>query len=113
MADWVWVESPGSSVDETPRLRTASFGDGYEQRAPDGINNLVQKQQLQFNDVADEVAADMVAFLRAHKDGSTFDYVPLWETVASKWKCTSWKRTLGTLIGTSSISATFEQVFEP
>ncbi len=32
MADWVWVESPGSTLQEEPRVRTAKFGDGYEQR---------------------------------------------------------------------------------
>ena len=32
----------------TPRVLTAKFGDGYEQRAVDGINNLAETYTLTF-----------------------------------------------------------------
>ena len=113
MADWVWVESPGSGLNEKPRVRAAQFGDGYEQRAPDGINAMPQEWDYSADDVDDAVATDMIAFLRAHKGTLHFGYVPLWETVSIRVVCQEWTRTLGSRIGTSSIRAKFRQVFEP
>lgn len=113
MADWVWVESPGSSVDETPRVRSAKFGDGYEQRAPDGLHASEQMLPLQFNDVDNAIADEMITFLRTHAGVTPFDYVPLWATVAIKVICRSWRRSQGSKYGMSTISATFEQVYQP
>lgn len=113
MADWVWVESPGTSVEQEPRVRAAQFGDGYQQRAPDGINTQPQSWSLAFNDVGDETAADMVAFLRAQGGVLAFNYVPMWATAAIRVVCPSWRRTLGSQVGTSNVTATFDQVFEP
>ena len=112
MADWVWVESAGTSLDEEPRVRASRFGDGYEQRAPDGINAQGQSWSLQFNGVDNAIADEMVAFLRANGIAG-FDYVPLWETVKVRAICRKWRRTHGPEIAQSSISATFERAYEP
>lgn len=112
MADWVWVESPGTSLDEEPRLRRARFGDGYEQRSPDGINSLAQQWEYFAEDVDDAIAQEMVSFLRTHGVAG-FNYVPMWHTAAIRVVCRRWRRTLGSRVGQSNISATFEQVFEP
>lgn len=111
MADWVWVESPGTAVEETARLRVARFGDGYQQAAPDGINFIAQSWPLQFNDVDDVEGDLMVAFLRANA-GLHFNYWPLWAPAAIKVRCNTWRRVQGAVLRTSSITATFEQVFE-
>ena len=113
MADWVWVESPGSALDETPRVRSARFGDGYEQRAPDGLNPTEQMWPLQFNDVDNTIADEMIVFLRDKNGVTPFSYVPLWATLAIRVICRSWRRSQGSRYGMSTISATFEQVFEP
>jgi len=112
VADWVWVESPGSTLDEVPRIKAAVFGDGYEQRAPDGLNPLAQVHELSFDGVDDAVATDMVNFLRAQKGYLPFNYVPLHETVAQRVICRRWTRSKAG-IGESNIRARFEQVFEP
>lgn len=113
MSDWLWVESPGTSLQEEPRVRSAKFGDGYEQRSPDGINTQPQSWQLQFNDVENSIADDMLAFLRAAGGATAFNYVPLWSTAAIRVVCRKWSRSQGSSWGQSSMSATFEQVFEP
>lgn len=113
MADWVWVESPGTTLDEEPRLREASFGDGYVQRAPDGINNRPQKWELSFDDVDDVEADSMIAFLRTHNGVTPFNYWPMWASAAIKVVCKRWRRTLGSKLRTSTITATFEQDFAP
>ena len=93
-------------------MRIAQFGDGYQQRAAAGLNALAQEWDYLANDVDDEVAADMVTFLRANA-GLPFDYVPLWATTALKFTCDEWTRTQGSAVGKSSIHATFTQWFGP
>ena len=111
MAEWVWVESPGTGVTREPRVRVSAFGDGYQQRAPDGLNNDAQTWEYQATDVDDAVAADMMAFLETHGAVTPFDYTPLWATTPIKVVCPTWRRTLGSRVGTSDISATFNQWF--
>lgn len=112
MADWIWVESPGTSVTEEPRIKSAKFGDGYEQRAPDGLNPNPQAWALQFADVDNQVADQMITFLRAAGGVTAFGYVPLWSTTRIAVICRKWQRSQGSTWGQSSISATFEQVAE-
>lgn len=47
----------------TPRIRTAKFGDGYEQRIIDGINNLEESYSLSFKTRLKADIDDIVAFL--------------------------------------------------
>ena len=47
----------------TPRMRTAKFGDGYEQRIVDGINNLEESYTLNFATRPKSDIDDIVAFL--------------------------------------------------
>lgn len=112
MADWVWVESAGATLEEEPAIRSVQFGDGYEQRSPDGINFMRQVWTIPFDEVDDAVADDMVQFLRDQKGYLAFNYVPLRSTTAIKVVCKQWSRS-HTGPGTSSLRATFRQVFEP
>lgn len=112
MVDWVWVESPGTTLEEEPRTRSARFGDGYEQRAPDGINNRPQSWVGVFDGVDDAVADEMIDFLRTQDGRLPFNYVPLRTTVAIRVICRKWSRSFNAP-GESSLRATFEQVFEP
>jgi phage-related protein len=114
MADWIWVESPGARKVNEPRMRQSTFGDGYRQVAPDGINNNPDVWEIPFNDVDDAVANDMDAFLAAAAQTSEpFNYWPLWASGAKKFICLSYSRTQGTTIGTSSFQVRFEQVYVP
>ena len=47
----------------TPRMRTAKFGDGYEQRIVDGINNLEESYTLNFATRPKADIDDIVSFL--------------------------------------------------
>lgn len=112
MADWVWVESDGAQLDEEPRVKSARFGEGYEQRSPDGINFMELAWELPFDEVDDAIADEMIEFLRLHKGHLPFSYVPLRSTTAIRVICRRWTRT-HTSPGESSIRARFERVYEP
>lgn len=112
MAVFDWAESSRINLDEQPKVLANRYGDGYEQRAPDGINNLAQVWDLNFEQVDNPIADDIIAFLRARAGVEAFDWTPKWHTVVIRVKCAKWSRgTDGE--GLSRISARFEQVFEP
>lgn len=100
-------------LEQQPRVREARFGDGYVQRAPDGINAQPQGWDLQFNDVDDEIGDEMIAFLRQHAGYLPFSFHPLWEPLPIKVTCSQWRRTLGSQVRTSNITCRFEQDFSP
>ena len=53
-----------------PRILKVQFGDGYEQRIQDGINNLKQEFSVTFNNRPTAEIDDIVAFLN-NKAGTT------------------------------------------
>jgi phage-related protein len=113
MADFVWVESASTALEEEPRVLATQFGDGYAQRQADGLNPLAQVWSVKFAAVDNAVADDIIAFLRAAKGVTSFDWVPLWHTTAIKVICPSWRRAQPAEWGQSDIDAKFQQVFEP
>lgn len=95
-----------------PKIRTASFGDGYQQRIAFGLNQNPKSWALTFN-VAEEDADIIEAFLDARaSDCESFDWTPPDSAVSYKWVCPSWTREMFDL-SRSRIDVTFNQVFEP
>ena len=56
----------------TPRILTAKFGDGYEQRIADGINVLNETYSLTFRNRTKEEIDDIVAFLDTKQNVTKF-----------------------------------------
>lgn len=57
-----------------PRVLRASFGDGYEQRIVDGINNLQQTFSVAFNNRTKDEIDDIIAFFDSKNGVTSFDY---------------------------------------
>jgi len=58
----------------SPSVRVAQFGDGYQQRAPIGINNLVQDYSLSFSNRSKIEADDIAAFFESKKGVTAFNF---------------------------------------
>lgn len=58
----------------SPRVRTQRFGDGYEQRLTEGINNLSDIFSLSFSNRTKEEADDIIAFFEAKAGVDSFDF---------------------------------------
>ena len=56
----------------TPRVISAKFGDGYEQRTKNGINTIEEKYSLSFNTRTKEFVDDVVVFLDTMAGVSAF-----------------------------------------
>jgi phage-related protein len=109
MPTFTWSPHEASKK-AAPRVRTAAFGDGYQQRVGDGIN--VQPAEWSLTFVRRTVDADAIeAFLVARAGADSFTWTPPGEAAAIKVVCAEWNRQpLPGLLG-ASIAATFRQVF--
>ena len=63
----------GMSRKGSSRVRTAKFGDGYEQRIVDGINNVEEQYSVNFSSRAIATIDDIVAFFESRK-GASFNF---------------------------------------
>ena len=59
---------------QAPRVRRQAFGDGYEQRLAEGINNVVESFQVSFVNKPKLDADDLVAFLETQAGVTAFDF---------------------------------------
>ena len=71
-----WVPTYGSAVTSEPRLKTISFGDGYEQRLNDGINNKLLNLSVKFNGRTHNQARMILHFLDARGGKESFVFEP-------------------------------------
>ncbi|MFY1919125.1 phage tail protein [Achromobacter xylosoxidans] len=90
------------------RILTAQFGDGYSQRAADGINNKVASWPLQFSGSAAQIGP-IVTFLDRHEGHRGFQWQP---PLGEPGFYTATEYDLTALGGEMySLAVTFQQVF--
>ena len=93
-----------------PKVLRVSFGDGYEQRVPDGINNIKRSWTLSYQQETPD--ADIIeAFLKSTKGADSFTWTPPRGSTGS-WIISSegWTREVANF-GYEKINVTFEEVF--
>ena len=103
----------GFSRMSSPKIHVASFGDGYEQRIADGINNLNQAMSLSFTTRPKAEIDDLVAFFESlggvSKFRLTIDDTNGAETI--KVVCKQWNQTWA-YDNFYSLTAQVERVYE-
>lgn len=106
----VTAESPSAAV--TFSVRTAKFGDGYEQASPDGINNKISEWSVTYvgHRILDGLA-DIESFLDRHAGATSFLWTPPNGT-EGLFRCAKYNLTDLTE-GWQSIEATFTQSYQP
>lgn len=109
---FTWVPDFGANATRTPKVKKIQFGDTYEQRQGEGINTLVESWSLTFSkrDITETSAID--SFLITCSGITSFVWTPPNETVSKKYVCRTWRKSIDTPV-TYTVTATFEQVFEP
>lgn len=92
-----------------PAILEAKFGDGYSQRAPNGINPNLEVWSIQANSLKNSSEADAFeAFLRAQSGVIAFQWTTPFGRTAL-FVCKEWQR-IPVSYGVSNITATFEEV---
>lgn len=106
MARWTWPIAIDEPIRTAPRVRVAKFGDGYEQRAADGINTLLRTVSVRLAADLDTLdAAEQFLINRGGVEAFNW-YDPKGQD--GLWVCRSWTRRDGVTGG--ELSATFEEV---
>lgn len=102
--------SSGVDIRVKPRVLKAEFGDGYEQTAGDGLNNMPMEGTLTWSTLTTAQADTIVAFFVARQGYEAFYYTLPWEASARKWKCLDWQRTPAEY-DTYRLQATFKETY--
>ncbi len=74
--EFIWRPSYDGENDLSPRVKTIKFGDGYEQRVRDGINNTLIKMNLIFANRDIYEATAIIHFLYARAGSESFLFTP-------------------------------------
>jgi phage-related protein len=104
------------NTSNTPRVHIAKFGDGYEQRIGNGINNLEQEYSVAFTTRAKADIDDIVAFFETKAGVTSFDFVvpdsnESGNELSVKVVCSEWNQTWVN-DNFYSLNATFRRVYE-
>jgi phage-related protein len=108
---FTYVPNYGASQDIQPRVKSAKFGDGYEQRFNDGINSLAQVWSLSFSNRVFSEINSIEDFLKARAGVEYFEWTPPRQTTPIKVICRQWQRQIS-FATSDSLTAKFEQVFD-
>ena len=69
---FIWTPSYNLSVNHSPRVNSVVFGNGYEQRTPDGIYTGLIKMDVNLDLRNQAEASAMLHFLRVRKASESF-----------------------------------------
>ena len=73
----------GLKADQQPRVLTADYGDGYQQRVAAGINNTPESWNLTWRNRTSAEANKIVGFLETQAGVTAFDWYPVGYEIAS------------------------------
>lgn len=105
------VPSKSFSLSTKPRVILSQFGDGYSQRAVNGINNLTKEWSLAFNSKDLTTISQIENFFEARKGVEGFKWTPPGDVVVYSVICPEWSKTYDSHIS-ASITAKFVQIFD-
>ena len=101
----------GTKINSSPKVNVLSFGDGFEQRLTEGLNQNPLSLNLTF-ELSQTQANTAIAFLNARvEDGASFDFTVPSEQSSRKFVCTSFPRSIPYL-NRVTLTCTFREVFE-
>ena len=92
------------------RVLRAEFGDGYSQRAADGINSVRDTYAVSWEGLSRTDANTIDTFLRTHGGHTAFKWTPPGASASRNWLCSEWRvrHSSATL---DAITATFVEDF--
>lgn len=109
MATFTWTPDADATTTREPRIREAKFGDGYSQRAQDGLNADMARWSVRFSGRSQSEGEAIDEFLAEQGGVTAFDWTPPGGTTALKWVCRKWNRSYASY-ESQTVSAEFQQV---
>ena len=113
----VRVPDKGMSRSTEPVRHIVQFGDGYQQRMVEGINPLKETYSVAFSNRSRAEIDDITAFFESKKAVTAFSFtIPDTNSGGNertiKVVCSKWSTSYTNGVG-SSLTATFDRVYEP
>lgn len=96
----------------TPRVLMSEYGDGYIERAGDGINTQYRNLSLTWENIYTEEMPSIFGFLEARKGYEKFFWVPVSEEEERRFICPEFDKE-AVDVGVWNVTATFKEVFDP
>ncbi len=93
------------------KILEAGFGDGYNQRAADGLNSVQDSWSILWRARADADIKTLTDFFRDKKGYEAFEWQAPGDTTIKLWTCQDYTKTPITA-GYSTLKATFKQEFD-
>lgn len=107
---FIWIPSYDFSVSNQPRVASVRFGDGYEQRMQDGINNHLLTLNFAFEQRKLAETTAILHFLTERKGTESFVFTPLPPRAkAKRFVCREWEDSQQ-FYENYSVRATFQEV---
>lgn len=75
--NFIWTASYNLSVSHNPKVNSVSFGNGYEQRNPDGLFTGLIKLDASFEMRSEKEASAIIHFLKSRKGVESFTILNL------------------------------------
>ena len=109
--------SYGLSKSSKPTIKSTKFGDGYQAFIRFGMNQNPKTWNPIWNNVTEAQADSIEGFLDARASDTTgtntcFNWTPPNESSSSVYICLKWSKKMS-YPGYATITATFQEVFEP
>lgn len=108
---FTWTPSYEPKASYKPKLLGASFGDGYAQTIPDGINFKPVTYTLTWSNEYQDVADAILAFLDERGGWQPFFWIEPTGRYLRLFKCTEYDQSQ-TGPGLFTVTATFVQAFD-
>ncbi len=107
METFNWPVLPDMQVSTEPKVHVVKFGDGYEQRAPVGINNNLKAYDVTIR-VNRQDAPELEDFFSRHGGVTAFLWTPPYDYKTIRVVCRKWGTRVEML--RAVFTARFEQV---
>jgi phage-related protein len=110
LPSFLWKPSYNSQVQQEPKVRLIKFGESYEQRASEGINNNLIKVNLNFDLRTDNECIAICHFLHLRAGIESFIFtMPKPFGIVKRFVCRTWNENFQ-FYDNHDIKATFEEV---
>lgn len=108
--EFIWTPSYNLTASVEPKVKSIRFGDGYEQRFADGINNSLLSFDMAFEKRDARESTAILHFLQLRKGAEAFFFTPPEPySTRKKFVCRSWSSSIS-FHNNYSIKAVFEEV---
>lgn len=101
-----------SSLSKQPVVRKVKFGDGYEQRSAQGLNNNPEKWALNWEDLTNPECQALLDFFDGLNGVTAFTWICPYAVSAKKYVAEKWDAT-PVSINSHRLTVSIYQVFTP